>query len=85
MSDKKNNEQLKNQQIEDQKLVVKKAEQKVQEERDEMIKATQEFKIIEKLKENWKTEVKRAIEYKAEEQADEVSQAQYSKNRASYD
>lgn len=44
---------------------------------DKMLVATQEFKALEKHKEQWLKEVKKGIEKKEDEEGDEISQAQY--------
>ena len=47
-----------------------------------MLKATQEFKALEKHKEKWIKQVKREVTLKEEDAADEIAQAQYFKRMA---
>ncbi|MCP4500311.1 MAG: hypothetical protein GY822_10165 [Deltaproteobacteria bacterium] len=49
----------------------------VEEAKEKMLEATQEFKALEKHKENWVKEVKKEWARKEEEEVEDISQAQY--------
>ncbi len=57
--------------------VVLQAKKIAKEALDKMLVATQEFKTLEKHREQWLKEVKKGIEKKEDEEGDEISQAQY--------
>jgi YscO-like protein len=63
--------------INKQVAVVEQAKKVAKEALDKMLKATQEFKALEKHRENWLKEVKVEIEKKENDAGDEISQAQY--------
>jgi len=63
--------------IEKQKEMVAQAKKASSEALKIMLKATQDFKSLEKHKEKWLKEVKKAIAKKESDAADEISQAQY--------
>lgn len=63
--------------IEKQEDVLKRAQKVAQEKLEIMLKATQEFKALEKHKEKWTKEVKKELEKKEEESAEDISQSQY--------
>ncbi len=64
-------------QIDQQKLVVQRAQNDLKIAMARLTKATQEFKALEKHKEKWLKEVKKQMERKEEEAAEDISQAQY--------
>ena len=63
--------------IEQQKDAVKAAEKVVEEKKEAMIAATQDFKALEKHKEKWTAEVKREQAVKDEDAQDDIAQANY--------
>ncbi len=65
--------------IQRQAEVVQEHEEYVEEAKQAMLKATQEFKALEKHKEKWQQEVKRELMIKEEEAVEDISQAQYFK------
>ncbi|MCK5689115.1 hypothetical protein KAI87_07590, partial [Myxococcota bacterium] len=69
-------EQEDNQQeaIEGQKAVVAEKQEELDEARQQVIKATQDLKALEKHKEKWEEEVKKARQAKEEEDMDEIAQ-----------
>ena len=60
-----------------QQEVLQDAQTRADDARDEMLKATQDFKALEKHKEKWEKQVKREMQAKEEEQAEDIAQAQY--------
>lgn len=65
--------------IQRQKELLAEFEERVEEAKEAMLQATQDFKALEKHKENWSTEVKRELQLKEEEAVEDISQAQYFK------
>ncbi|MEW5848545.1 MAG: flagellar assembly protein FliH [Myxococcota bacterium] len=60
--------------IEKQKDAIKRAEEVVEEKKQAMIEATQEFKALEKHKEKWAQEVKREMAIKEEDNLEDIAQ-----------
>lgn len=73
----KEKEELVKQDISKQEIVLKEAQKIAEEKLQEMLKATQEFKALEKHKEKWAEEVKKELERKEEEASEDISQSQY--------
>jgi flagellar export protein FliJ len=63
--------------IEGQKDAVKAAEKVVEEKKEVMIAATQDYKALEKHKEKWIAEVKRELAMKEEDALDDIAQTNY--------
>ncbi len=76
-------EQEENQQeaIEGQKAVVAEKQEELNEARQQVVKATQDLKALEKHKEKWQEEVKKEIQAKEEEDMDEIAQMIYLRNQ----
>jgi flagellar export protein FliJ len=78
----KEKEELKKEEIENQKKVVRQREQDVEGARKDLIVANQELKALERHKEKWAEALKREAAIKEEEQSDELAQNIFlSKNR----
>ena len=58
---------------------VREAEDVAEEAKEEMLKASQDFKALEKHKEKWLKKVKRELMLKEEEEVEDIAQAQYFK------
>ena len=63
--------------INKQEQVVEIAKQRVQKALDIMMKATEEFKVLEKHKEKWALKQKKEHEQKEESESDDITQARY--------
>ena len=73
----KNEESAYEVEISRQAEAVKEKEGEAEIAKEEMIKATQEFKALEKHKEKWLKQVKRELMLKEEEEVEDIAQAQY--------
>jgi hypothetical protein len=58
--------------LEEQRQKVKEAEAFVEQRRAELVEATKDYQAIEKHKENWQQQVKKEIEYKEQEEQEEI-------------
>ncbi len=67
--------------IEKQKDAVRAAERVVEEKKEAMVLANQEFKALEKHKEKWTAEVKREMQLKEEDQMDDLAQTIFLKRQ----
>jgi len=59
--------------------VIQEAEQAAEKAKEEMLKANQDFKALEKHKEKWAKKVKREADMKEADEAEDIAQAQYFK------
>ncbi len=67
--------------IDKQRERLQEAEKVVEKKREEMVKASQEFKALEKHKEKWEKKTKREIRLKEEDNADDISQSIFLRNK----
>lgn len=77
----KEQEEMQENAIEGQKGVVAQKEEEVQAAREDLTKANQDLKALEKHREKWADEIKKKRAYKEEEDLDEIAQTGYMSRR----